>query len=133
MRPDMQARSVSEIRYKKGRARYCVAMSDCGLCEHGSKMRISGGFAPRPPGFDALVPGRKSGTGRRGPFADPTFVPAPGTALRLLPSRALSSAQVRAIVTKAKGTTNQRGKASDAPLLGDCLENITDNRSTDQR
>jgi len=36
----------------------------------------------------------------------------------LLPSRALSSAQAKAIVTKAKGTTNQRRERFRRPASG---------------
>jgi hypothetical protein len=65
----------------------------------------SGGFAPAPPGFSALVPlpmrglypRRKNGC-RSIP---PRSVEATESALRLLPSRALSSAQFALIITTA--------------------------------
>ena len=48
------------------------------------------------------MPVRKLGKGKTGSFADPASVPAPGTALGLLLSRALSSAQAKAIVAKER-------------------------------
>src|SRR5437667_3645726 len=82
------------IRYKKGRP----------LCCNRSEREVgsSGGFAPRPPRFNALVPVRKLGKRKTRSFADPVSVPAPGSALGLLLSRALSSAQAAAIVAKRK-------------------------------
>ena len=60
----------------------------------------SGGFAPAPPGFSALVPLPMRGLYPRGKKGcrsiPPRSVEATESALRLLPSRALSSAQFRA-------------------------------------
>ena len=93
-------------RYKKGRPLWW----NRGEREVGS----SGGFAPRPPRFNALVPVRKLGKGKTGSFADPASVPAPGTALGLLFSRALSSAQAKAIVAKER-EENEGADVSNAP------------------
>src|SRR5437667_6910542 len=92
--PTSEERRRIGKRYKKGRHWWWTL----GEREEGS----SGGFAPRPPRFNALVPVRKLGKGTTGPFADPASVPAPGSALGLLLSRALSSAQAGAIVAKRR-------------------------------
>src|SRR6266705_3460214 len=93
-------------RYKKGRPSWW----NLGEREVGS----SGGFAPRPPRFNALVPVRKVGKRGPGPFAGPASVPAPGSALGLLLSRALSSAQAKAIVAKER-EENEGADVSNAP------------------
>src|SRR5215831_12325696 len=79
-------------RYKKGRPLW---WNQCDR-EVGS----SGGFAPRPPRFNASVPVRKLWKGKTGSVGDPASVPAPESALGLLLSRALSSAQAKRIVAK---------------------------------
>src|SRR5206468_12236626 len=91
IRERAQWRSICK-RYKKGRHWWWTL----GEREVGS----SGGFAPRPPRFNALVPVRNSGKRGLGPFAGPASVPAPGSALGLLLSRSLSSAQAEGIVAE---------------------------------
>ena len=78
----------------------------------------SGGFAPRPPRFNALVPVRNLGKGKTGSFADPGSVPAPGSALGVLLSRALSSTQAEAIVAKRKRREKQWSEFSRRPSSG---------------
>jgi hypothetical protein len=98
------------IRYKKGRP--------C-RCNRGEReVDSSGDFAPRPPRFNALVPVRKLGTGKTGSVADPASVPAPGSALGLLLSRALSSAQAEAIVAKRKRRGKQWSECVRRPTSG---------------
>jgi hypothetical protein len=105
-----QKYGIAVLRYKKGRS---------SRCNRGEReVSSSGGFAPRPPRFNALVPVRKSGKERTGPFADPASVPAPGSALGLLLSRALSSAQAEAIVPKAEGMRNPRSECVRRPSSG---------------
>jgi hypothetical protein len=53
-----------------------------------------------------------------GPFVGPASVPAPGSALGLLLSRALSSAQAKAIVSKRGEEKKAGAKKFDAPHLG---------------
>jgi hypothetical protein len=64
----------------------------------------SGGFAPAPPGFSALVPLPMGGLNprlKKGCYGiPPRSVEATESALRLLPSRALSSAQFMLIITR---------------------------------
>jgi hypothetical protein len=98
------------IRYKKGRP------CRCNRAER--EVDSSGDFAPRPPRFNALVPVRKLGTGKTGSFADPASVPAPGSALGLLLSRALSSAQAEAIVAKRKRRGKQWSECVRRPTSG---------------
>src|SRR5206468_4219710 len=57
------------------------------------------------------------GKGKTGSFADPASVPAPGTALELLLSRALSSAQAEGIVAKEE-ERKQRSKCVRRPASG---------------
>ena len=104
------------IRYKKGRPLWW----NQGDREVGS----SGGFAPRPPRFNASVPVRKLMEEKTGPVADPASVPAPESALGLLLSRALSSAQAKRIVAKEEEERKQR------PSLPGLRENA---RTTVQR
>jgi hypothetical protein len=55
----------------------------------------------------------------------PACVPAPGSALGLLLSRALSSAQAGEIVAKKEERQNNGARpAADAPLLGGCPEKM---------
>src|SRR5207248_9976083 len=105
-----QSEGYAVIRYKKGRP---------SRCNRGEREEsTSGGFAPRPPRFNALVPVRKLGKEKTGPFADPASVPAPRSALGLLLSRALSSAQAEAIVPKAEETRNPRSECARRPSSG---------------
>jgi hypothetical protein len=97
-------------RYKKGRPLWW----DLREREEGS----SEGFAPRPPRFNALVPVRNLGKGKTGSFADPGSVPAPGSALGVLLSRALSSTQAEAIVAKRKEREKQWSEFSRRPSSG---------------
>jgi hypothetical protein len=97
-------------RYKKGRPLW----GNLGERKVGS----SGGFAPRPPRFNALMPVRKLWKGKTGSVADPASVPAPESALGLLLSRALSSAQAEAIVAKRKRREKQWSEFSRRPSSG---------------
>jgi hypothetical protein len=79
----------------------CVMGRECWVVSSG------GGFAPAPPGFGALVPVPMRGLyphvikkGCSG--IPPRSVEAPESALGLLPSRALSSAQFALIITAAR-------------------------------
>jgi hypothetical protein len=65
-----------------------------------------------------LVPGRKLKARGRGAVNGPACTPAPGSALGLLLSRALSSAQAGEIVAKKEERQNNGARAAaDAPLL----------------
>ena len=89
----------------------------------------SGGFAPRPPRFNASVPVRKLMEEKTGAVADPASVPAPESALGLLLSRALSSAQAKRIVA-AKEEEERKQRPRFRVIV---WAKMPDNGSTEQR